>query len=182
MVKKSPVPATKEDIDKVINASINDEYFYTLFMVAKTTGRRLGELYSVKVKDFYPEKNVLITLVLKRRKRVEKEAILDDETSRILQRYIIKEKLKLDDYIFRALSYRQIQKRTNQYGKLAGLNHNFSFHNFRHFLITELVKQGWSYDKIAKVTGHSSVGTLAVYDHAVASDIKKDILNALKHI
>jgi hypothetical protein len=45
-----------------------------------------------------------------------------------------------------------------------------------------LVRQGWSYDKIAKLTGHSSVGTLAAYDHSVASDIKEDALEALKRM
>ncbi len=53
----------------------------------------------------------------------------------------------------------------------AGINHVVSFHNFRHYFVTELFKKGWTYDKIAKLTGHSSAGTLAIYDHTVASDI-----------
>ena len=68
------------------------------------------------------------------------------------------------------------------FAKKAGIKHNVSFHNFRHYLITELVRKGWSYDKIAKLTGHSSVGTLSTYDHAVATDIKEDALIALKDL
>ena len=66
-----------------------------------------------------------------------------------------------------------------KYAKKSNIPHNVSFHNFRHYFITSLVKKGWSYDKIAKLTGHSSVGTLAHYDHSVASDIQEDALNAL---
>ena len=182
MVKSYTVPCTKEEMDSLINAAIGDDFYFTLFMVAKTTGRRLGEIYGIKVKDFHPDKNLVYTQVLKRRRHVEKEAILSPEVSRLLQNYILKNKMKLEDYVFRKVSVRQIQKRVKVFAETAGIKHNVTFHNFRHYLITELVRQGWSYDKIAKVTGHSSVGTLAVYDHAIASDIKEDIFEALGKI
>lgn len=182
MVKTYPIPCTKEEMSKLLEAASTDDYYYTLFVVAKTTGRRLGELYNVRVKDFDSENNILVTQVLKRRRRIEKEAVLTPEASRLLKIYIIKNKFKLEDYIFRKVSYRQIQYKVKSYAKEAGINHNVSFHNFRHYLITELVRKGWSYDKIAKLTGHSSVGTLASYDHATSLDIKDDALEALKDL
>ena len=181
-MKTYPIPCTKEEINAIINFSIDDDFFYTLFNVAKTTGRRLGELYNVKVKDFQPDRNVLVTQVMKRRKHVEKEAILSNEVTRLLQRYIIREKFKLDDYIFRKVSYRQIQNAIKTYAEKAGVKHNVSFHNFRHYLVTELYRKGWDYSRIAKLTGHSNPGTLAIYDHAVASDIKVEALEALEGI
>ena len=90
MAKSYPIPCSKEEMDRLIEASSINDFYYTLFVVAKTTGRRLGELYEVQVKDFIPEKGVLITRVLKRRKRVEKEALLTPEASRILNIYIKK--------------------------------------------------------------------------------------------
>ena len=77
----------------------------------------------------------------------------------------------MDDYLFRKVGYRQIQNRIGSYAKKAGIKHKVSFHNFRHYFVTELFKMGWTYDKIAKLTGHSSVGTLVTYDHTVASDL-----------
>ena len=112
-----------------------------------------------------------MTKVLKRRQRVMKEAILDDDLIYLIKSYILKNKLKLEDYLFRKVGYRQIQNRIMFYAKKAGVKHKVSFHNFRHYFVTELFKKGWTYDKIAKLTGHSSVGTLALYDHTVASDI-----------
>lgn len=181
-MKTYPIACTKEEIDKIIEASMEDDFYYTLFFIAKTTGRRLGEYYNVKKKDFLPDKNILITQVLKRKRPVEKEAILSNEAVSILKQYVTKNKFKEEDYIFRKVGYRQIQNAIKVYSKKAGITHNVSFHNFRHYFITELVRQGWSYDKIAKLSGHSSVGTLATYDHAIASDIKEDALEALKSI
>jgi|TARA_R100000093_G_scaffold70867_3_gene45041 integrase/recombinase XerD len=187
MPKTETIPCTKEEIDKIVNASIDNDYFFMLFMVAKTTGRRLGEYHKVKVKDIHENPDgtkIMITQVLKRKKYVDKEAILSEEVYRIVNQYIIKYKLKLDDYLFRGKghSYRHIQNRIKFYADKAEIKHNVTFHNFRHYFVTELVRKGWSYDKISKLTGHSSVGTLSVYDHAVASDIKDDALEALKDL
>lgn len=182
MPKKYPEILNKEEIDRIINASVEDDFAYTLFTIAKFTGRRLGEYYNVKVKDIDLDKKIMMTLVLKRRKKVEKEAILTDECVRLLRQYIVKQHLKLEDYVFRAVSYRQIQNLIKKYAKKAAINKNVSFHNFRHYFITSLVREGWSYDKIAKLTGHTSIATLSNYDSAIASDIRKDADEALAKI
>ena len=158
-------------MDSLINAAINDDFAYMFFKVARKTGRRLGEYYDVRVKDVDFDRRVMMTKVLKRRQKIEKEAILDDELVYLIRRYITQNKLKLEDYLFRKVKYRQLQNMVASYARKAGITHKVSPHSFRHFFITELFKKGWTYDKIAKLTGHSSVGTLANYDHSVASDI-----------
>jgi len=45
MVKTDIIPCSKEEIDKILEASIDNDFYYMLFSVAKTTGRRIGELY-----------------------------------------------------------------------------------------------------------------------------------------
>ena len=188
MPKKAPVPCTKEEMDSLIAAALDDDYTYMLFKLARKTGRRLGEYYDAQVKDFDPKKMILLTKVLKRRQKVYKEAILDEELTYLIQRHIARCKLKLEDYLFRkqtedkSISRRQIQNRVSLYAKKAGINHPVSFHNFRHYFVTELFKKGWTYDKIAKLTGHTSVSTLAVYDHTVASDIALDARGAIKDL
>lgn len=174
MPKSEIIPCTKEEMTNLINAAMEDEFFYMFFKVASKTGRRLGEYYDVQVKDVNFETGMMMTKVLKRRHRVQKEAILNEELIMLIKRYIAKEKLKLDDYLFRKVGYRQIQNRVGHFARLGKIRHKVCFHNFRHYFITELFKKGWTYDKIAKLTGHSSVGTLATYDHSIASDIAKD--------
>ena len=171
MPKTNIIPCTREEMDKIIEATIGNDFFYMLFKVARKTGRRLGEYYDVQVKDIDFDRKVMMTKVLKRRQKVMKEAILDNELIMLIKSYIQRNKLKLDDYLFRKVGYRQIQNRIASYAKKAGVNHKVSFHNFRHYFVTELFKKGWTYDKISKLTGHSSVGTLAIYDHTIASDL-----------
>ena len=179
-MKTAPIPCSKEEIDAIVKAAEDNDYYYTLFMVAKTTGRRLGEYYSLKVKDIDFEKNIMMTLILKKREFKQKEAILSPDVARLLKQFIIRNKLRDTDYVFRKVGYRQIQYAVAAYAKKAGIDHKVSFHNFRHYFITELVRKGWHYDHIIKLTGHTNPGTLTHYDHAVASDIKEQALKALE--
>jgi integrase/recombinase XerD len=181
-MKTTPIPCSKEEIEMILKAAEDNDFYYTLFMVAKTTGRRLGEYWNVKVSDINFETNIMMTIVLKRRAAVQKEAILTPDIARLLKQYISRNGLKDNDYLFRKVGYRQIQYAISNYSKKAGVPHKVSFHNFRHYFITELVRKGWHYDKIIKLTGHSTPGTLTHYDHAVASDIKAEALEALEDI
>lgn len=171
MPKKAPVPCTKEEMDRLIEVTREDDFCYMLFKVARKTGRRLGEYYNVKVKDIDYDRRIMMTQVLKRKQQIRKEAILDDELIYLIKTYIQRHKMKLEDYLFRKVGYRQIQNKIVTYSKKAKIPHKVSFHNFRHYFVTELFKKGWTYDKISKLTGHSSAATLAQYDHTVASDI-----------
>lgn len=100
----------------------------------------------------------------------------------MLKQYILRNHLRPFDFLFRKVGYRAIQYAISRYAKQAEIGHKVSFHNFRHYFITELVRKGWHYDKIIKLTGHSSPTTLVFYDHAIASDIKEEALEALKDI
>ena len=226
MPKTEPTPCSKEEIDKIIEASIDSDFYYMLFMVAKTTGRRLGELYGsqvteeigrkvvgkkieydeqgkevalsktvailrkipgkwtggAKVKDFDADAGILKLWVLKRRKLVQDESILTPEVTRIIKHYIVKKRLGLDDYLFREKSYRAIQDSIANYSKKAEINHPVSFHNFRHYFVTELKRAGWSNDEIAKLTGHKTVNTLTIYDHVLPSQIKEKALIDLRKL
>ena len=182
MPKTDVIPCTKEEMDKLIEATIGDDFFYLLFSIARRTGRRLGEYYEVKWEDIDFDRKVMVTFVLKRRKKVKKEALLNDDLIHLLKRYQKQIKPKLKDYVFRKVSYRQIQNRVGYYAKRAGITHKVVFHNFRHYFVTELFKKGWTYDKIAKLTGHSTPGTLMIYDHTVASDIADEARNDIRDL
>lgn len=182
MPKTEIIPCTREEMDNLIDSCIDDDFFYLLFKIARKTGRRLGEYYLVQVKDIDFDRKIMMTQVLKRRKKVYKEALLDEELLTLLKKYISQNKLKLDDYIFRKVSYRQIQNKVVSYSKKAKIPHKVSFHNFRHYFITELTKKGYSHSDIAKLTGHSTVGVIANYDHTVASDIRDRAIKDIKDI
>jgi len=225
-MKGEVIPLSKQQIDDLITSSMDNDFYYMLFSVAKVTGRRLGELYGsqkykeigrkiigkkieidlegkeialsktrgiykkipgewhygVKVKDVDLVEGIMKVWVLKRKKFTQDDTILPGEVLRLIRHYIIKNKLTQEDYLFRAKSYRNIEFMVKRYAQKAGIKTNVVFHNFRHYFITELVRQGWSHTKIAKLTGHKSLGTLNLYDHVLSTDIKEDALNALKDI
>ena len=182
MVKSIPVKCTPEEIEAIINKSMDNEYYYTLFMVARTTGRRIGELHELKVSDIDFEKGVMNCKVLKRRMRVVKEAILRPDVVQLLKRFILFNKFKEDDYIFKQVTKRQVQNAVRKYAKEAGVTHPVTFHNFRHYFVTELIKKGWHYEQIIKLTGHGSPSVLVHYDHVVAADVKEKALEDIKDI
>lgn len=224
MPKKEPIPCTEEEINKLIDVTIGNDFYYMLYMTAKTTGRRLGELYGtpekkkigekivgkktisingkdlaidvkkpiykktgnyiggVKVEDIDFNTGMMKIWVLKRRKMAQDETILTKEVMNIIKHYIVRNKLKKDDFLFREKSYSTIQYSIPRYASKAGINHNVCFHNFRHYFVTFLKKKGWTNDKISKLTGHKSPNNLSIYDHVVASDIKEDALKDLAEI
>lgn len=141
-------------------------------------------LYGVKLKDIDFEKGLMKVWVLKRRQYIQDETILLPEVVRIISGYVRKNRLTLNDHVFRrkGRSLRQIQNVMKKYGKDAGINHHVTVHNFRHYFITELKRKGWTNDKIMKLTGHKNAGTLSIYDHVLASDIKEDALEDLKDL
>lgn len=182
MPKTDIIPCTREEMDKLIDYSIKNDFYYMLFKVARKTGRRLGEYYDVQVKDIDFERKVMLTKVLKRRQKVFKEALLDDELINLIRKFINREKLKLDDYLFRKVSYREIQHIVTAYAEKCGIPHKVSFHNFRHYFITELSKLGYSHSDIIKLTGHSNTSTLTTYDHTIASDIRDRVIKDIENI
>lgn len=135
--------------------------------------------YGVKVKDIIKELDGSSTMkvwVLKRRNYIQDETILPKSVSEMVWKYINRHKLKTEDYLFRKKSYRQIQHSVGSYANKAGIKKNVMFHSFRHYFITHYLKQGWSYNQVAKLTGHKSVNSLQSYDHVVARDLRDKAL------
>lgn len=226
MTKTEPIPCTKEEINRLIEATRDEPFYYMLFTVAKLTGRRLGELYGsqkkkevgrkvvgnkieydmdgmavplaktigiykkipneweggVKVEDVDLEKGLMKVWVLKRRKLTQDETVLPEDAIKAIKYYLMIKKLKPEEYLFREKSYRSIQAAVERFAKKAEIPHKVCFHNFRHYLITELKRKGWTNDKIAKITGHKTPSVLTIYDHVLPSEIKEDIIEDLKDI
>ena len=228
MPKTKIIPCTKEEMDKLIEASIGNDYYYMLFNVAKYSGRRLGELWGnqkkeivekikvgkgtaigedgkeipiikfkkkykrvpnafdggIKVKDIDFDKCIMKVWVLKRREVMQDESVLPREVINIIRHYVVRNKLQPEDYLFRGKNhtYRAIQFAIISFGKKAGINHKVSFHNFRHYLVTELLRKGMKKEEIQKITGHKKMQSLEPYDHLIASDFKDKIQDNLKGI
>jgi len=147
--------------------------------VYKKTGKWI---YGVKVKDIDLDKGTMKVWVLKRRKYIQDETILTPEIIRLMKSYISKNRIKLEDYLFRKGSIRNLQYKIKKYSEKAGITHPVVLHNFRHYFITELRRKGWTSEDIKVLTGHKSVSSLSTYEHIVADDMKGKILEDLKDL
>jgi integrase/recombinase XerD len=176
---------SKEEVDAIIQATFDDReflFYNTLLNLARKTGRRLGEYYSLKVKDVDFKSQTIYTLVLKKRKKVKSEAILDDQVCALLNALIKTENLEEDNFVFRKFSYRTIQRKFKLFAKKAGIVKNVTFHHLRHYVITGLLREGWSLSWVQRISGHTSLSSLSIYDHVVASDLKKEIQDVMKKL
>ena len=50
MVKTQVIPLNKEEMNRLIEASMDNDFYHMFFLVAMTTGRRIGELYGSRKK------------------------------------------------------------------------------------------------------------------------------------
>lgn len=166
------------------------------FKVDKTVPiykRTSKTIYGVKVKDIDFEQGLMKVWVLKRRKYIQDETILLPQTLNVIKNYIRRNRLGLDDYVFRRKNrgLRNLNNVLKNYADKIGIKkeienegftYRLSLHCFRHYFITQLKRMGWNNEKIAKLTGHKVISTLSIYDHVVAKDIKDEALLAIEKI
>lgn len=179
MAKTTVTPLTKEEMEKLIEASKENDFAYMLFMTAKTTGRQLGELLQIKIKDIDLKRKVVIIGILDPEKIVYSDSILNDEVIKLIKDYVKDNKLRPEDKLFGKYSERHLKNMPKVYAQKAGITKNVQFHNFRHYFITELFANGCSPQQIAEILGFSSVGSLMNYDVRIA---KKNMKEVIKNI
>lgn len=140
--------------------------------------------YGLKAKDFIfndDGTSIMKTWVLKRRSYIQDESQINKDLTILIKKYIREKKIGLEDYMFRQKTYRAIQLAVTTFSKKAGIKKNASFHSFRHYFITHLLKQGFNYNEVAKFTGHKAVASISSYDHVLSSDLKDKLNKAMEN-
>lgn len=134
----------------------------------------------ITVRDIDFEHGMIRIKVLKH--GVQKDAILLPQIAGLLKSWINKNRFGIDDYIFRGKAYRSIQEAIIRFRKYAGINHKVSFHNFRHYFVTHLLKEGYAYNEVVKFTGHRSINSLQNYDHVMPEDLREKAIPILEKL
>ena len=158
---------------------------YALFLLLLTTGRRIGELLSIKVENIDWDKHLIWSIVEKLKKNVDpklknaplgiklQRGIIElrpisvpDDVMKVLFEYVQAWRLKEGQALF-PYSSRWAQKQVKVWANAVGIHGKIiTPHSFRHYLITKLREQGWVYEDISKITGHKSIKSLQeTYDH-----------------
>jgi len=160
---------TKEDIARILEASVPYEEAHLFLRLLARTGRRMGEVKKITPRDVDIRNKCLWTPIEKKVKKGQnserRKIFLDDTTLVLLQQYISRNKIGQDERIIKA-SDATLKRWPQRFADKAGIDKFVSCHSFRHNLITLLIEEGWSYDEIQRVTGHKSISSIAHYDHA----------------
>ena len=151
---------TKSDVRKLLEASAaaSDEDHLFLLLLART-GRRIGELLELTVRDIDYDGRFITTSIEKRRKAQRRKMFVDDGTLEQLRAYIAEHHLANSDKVF-PRCMRVYQRLPMRYAAKAGIDKYFTCHSFRHYFITYLIKYGWSYGSCMSVTDN-------IYIHGV---------------
>ncbi len=181
MPKRAPDPITEGELNRILDVAIVNERDYLILRLLARTGIRIGELYGVckqgkrmygiQKKDIDFQNKRMWVYTLKQKRYVRREVLVDDATIVLLKRYT--EKMKPDDYVFRSISYRQIQRLPKKYALLADIEKNVSCHSLRHFFITNSWRKGIDIARLQYLAGHTDLKTTMIYTHVTTEDVEK---------
>lgn len=186
IIIKSPMKGTKKrpkGIKKVDIALPNEEEMRAIIsstfgilkplcLLAVSTGCRLGELLGIKMRDIDINKCTIDINSQKTKQGVDKP-LKTQSSYRVIyvQPNILQEVLKLSPcsqgYLFGGYTYMSIGMRIHKWLHQAPeVPKGFSFHSFRHYHATQLLKRGVDVKAVSKRLGHASITTtLNIYTH-----------------
>ena len=181
---KLPNFLTEEEVDCLLDISLNDAYCYrnkAMLELLYATGIRVSELINLKFINLDLE-NDFIRVVGKGNK--ERLVPIGDVAKKWLIKYINEYRQELlknknSDYLFinnqgnvisRVGFFKIIKKLCVE----KNINKNVSPHVLRHSFATHLLAHGADLRVIQEMLGHSDISTTQIYAHLVNEKLKKD--------
>ena len=173
--KKLPNTLSEEDINKLLDIKLIDNYSYrnkAMLELMYATGLRVSELVNLKVYDVNLEEAIVKTMGKGSKERI---IPIGDYALNALKIYINEYrstlfKREVNDYLFlnnhgmkmtRQGFFKIIKKLASE----QGINKDFSPHTLRHSFATHLLSHGADLRIIQELLGHSDVSTTQIYTH-----------------
>lgn len=173
--KKLPNTLSEEDINKLLDIKLIDNYSYrnkAMLELMYATGLRVSELVNLKVYDVNLEEAIVKTMGKGSKERI---IPIGDYALSALKIYINEYrstlfKREVNDYLFlnnhgkpmtRQGFFKIIKKLANE----QGIKKVFSPHTLRHSFATHLLSHGADLRIIQELLGHSDVSTTQIYTH-----------------
>lgn len=182
--KKLPVYLTEEEVDKLLNIPLNDQYDYrnkAMLELLYATGMRVSELVNLKLSNIYLDDD-LIRIIGKGSK--ERISPIGSTCEKYLKIYIEKYrndflKNKDSEYVFinnagGKISRQGFFKNLKKIAQKQEINKEISPHTLRHSYATHLLNHGADLRIIQELLGHSDISTTEIYTHLLNEKIKSD--------
>jgi integrase len=131
----------------------------------KKTGKIIG---GVQLKDVDLKKKVINIPFIEKGEVIEgldNSVYLPEEVIEMIKEYVKKNNIQLNDFLFRKKNrgYRQIENILSSYSILAGIKHKVTTHNFRDYLIKEMIAAGYRDGEIKRLIGLNKQSLLKSY-------------------
>ncbi len=186
-----PSTLSEEEIDKLLNFSLNDNYSYrnkAMLELMYSSGLRVSEVINLKVFDIDLTEDTVRTIGKGSKERV---IPIGDYASYFLKKYINEYRSSMlksnySDYLFlnnhgNKLTRQGCFKIIKKIAKEQGIQKEISPHTLRHSFATHLLKHGADLRTIQELLGHSDISTTQVYTHISNEELHKNYENFHPH-
>lgn len=180
--KKLPNTLSEEDINKLLNIKLKDNFSYrnkAMLELMYATGLRVSELINLKVYDVNLDEALVKTMGKGSKERI---IPVGDYALSALRVYIEEYrsslfKKEINDYLFlnnhgKKMTRQGFFKIIKKLAIEQGINKDFSPHTLRHSFATHMLKHGADLRIIQELLGHSDVSTTQIYTHVSNEELE----------
>ena len=164
--KRLPEFLTKEELISLIDA-IKNEKHKLMILLLYSTGMRVSELVSLKIKNF--EFDLNYGWIREGKGRKDRLFILAEKLKQQLLQHIEQNQLNQEDYLFSGrreyISVESIRMILRKATKQAKLKKKVHPHMLRHSFATHLIQNGYAVTEVQPLLGHNSLNTTMIYLH-----------------
>lgn len=168
------------DVEKILAVATATAEDHLFLLLLARTGRRIGEILEMTASDIDFEGRCIWTNIEKRRDHQRRKMFVDNDTLSKLNGFVASHALVGNDKIFPRCR-RSYQLLPMRYAAKVCPGKYFTCHSFRHHFITYLVSNGWSYEDIARLTGHKCLSSLHPYDYAEIEVVEDRFRAVMRH-
>lgn len=180
--KKLPNTLSEEDINKLLDIKLNDNYSYrnkAMLELMYATGLRVSELVNLKVYDVNLDEAIVKTMGKGSKERIipigdyalnSLKVYIDEYRSSLFKR-------EVNDYLFlnnhgKKMTRQGFFKIIKKLASEQGIKKDFSPHTLRHSFATHLLSHGADLRIIQELLGHSDVSTTQIYTHVSNEELE----------
>ena len=180
--KKLPNTLSEEDINKLLDIKLIDNYSYrnkAMLELMYATGLRVSELVNLKVYDVNLEEAIVKTMGKGSKERIipigdyalsALKIYINDYRSSLFKR-------EVNDYLFlnnhgKPMTRQGFFKIIKKLASEQGIKKDFSPHTLRHSFATHLLSHGADLRIIQELLGHSDVSTTQIYTHVSNEELE----------
>lgn len=177
---------------RLMQVTIDDKKYNTLFDLMFSCGPRAGEIRAFKIKDYsYEKKQLMVNFTMSKKNELKEpkttssksiidlDDILNEKINNLINNMKKESGYNDEWYIFNGktpISSRAMNYNKDKYFKLAGIDKHLRLHDFRHSCATWLFSIGTPITVISKILRHQDISiTMKTYTHLIEEDYRREL-------